>query len=523
MQPPSEAKIEVRTNWLERAIAAVAPAWGLRRYRARAAAEIMRRHYEGAAAGRRTQGWNRSSGDANAVTRSGIARLRDVARDLVRNNGHAESAIETIAGHTVGWGIVAKPKKPNPKLLAAWKAWAETTACDADGRHDLAGLQDLVMRTVVEAGECLVRRRRRRLEDGLPFPLQLQVLEPDFIDTSKTGTRYVENAEGRMVAAGRIISGIEFDALGRRTGYWLFPEHPGAEIYQAGQSQFVSAENVLHVYRTKRPGQARGVSWFAPVLLKFKDWDEYDDAQLMKQKIAACLAVLTTDTSGNAPPVGKEDDEDPVIDSLEPGMVLNLPPGRDIEVVTPPTVGDYPAYSEISLRAIAAGLGVTYEDLTGDYTNMPFSAARMSRLRHWARVEHWRWQMLVPQFCIPVWDWAMEAAAVLGLAAADELPAAEWTAPPMPMIEPDKEGLAYARNVRAGIMSLQEALRERGYDPETVLEEIAETNKMLDDLGLVLDSDPRRVTQQGQAQKATGSTTTEAAPETATDTASDAP
>jgi capsid protein len=70
----------------------------------------------------------------------------------------------------------------------------------------------------------------------------------------------------------------------------------------------------------------------------------------------------------------------------------------------------------VTLRAIATGLGLTYEDLTGDYTNMPFSAARMSRLRHWARVvDDWRWRLLIPQFCDPVWDWAMEAAVIMGL------------------------------------------------------------------------------------------------------------
>jgi capsid protein len=53
-------------------------------------------------------------------------------------------------------------------------------------------------------------------------------------------------------------------------------------------------------------------------------------------------------------------------------------------------VRDYGDYCGVTLRAIATGLGVSYEDLTGDYTNLPFSAARMSRLRHQARVIDWR-------------------------------------------------------------------------------------------------------------------------------------
>ena len=56
--------------------------------------------------------------------------------------------------------------------------------------------------------------------------------------------------------------------------------------------------------------------------------------------------------------------------------------------------------------------------------------------------------------------------------------------------------------VRGGLMSLQEAISSFGYDPDDILEEIAQTNEKLDSLGLVLDSDPRRVTKQGAGQAA---------------------
>jgi lambda family phage portal protein len=480
-------------TWLDRAIVFLAPRVGLQRLRARMAADLLARHYEAAADGRRTQGWRRSSGDANAVIGSALIRLRENARDLVRNNGYAESALTTIGDHVVGWGIVAKPKVRNLRATELWEQWAGTTACDADGRNDFAGLQKLVMRTVVESGECLVRRRLRRPEDNLPIPVQLQVMDPDYLDTAKTGT----GENGR-----RIVHGVEYDALGRRAAYWMFPQHPGAEQFVGVASKAIPAESVLHVYKQLRPGQVRGVSWFAPVMLRFKDFDEYEDATLMKQKIAACLAVLTSDVDGSSPGIGTVDEsENPAIDSLEPGMILNVAPGRDITVVDPPRVAEYSEYSQVSLRAIATGLGVAYEDLTGDYTGMPFSAARMSRLRHWARVEDWRWRTLIPQFCAPAWSWAMQAAQIMGLA---DPPRAAWTAPPPPMIEPDKEGLAHSRRIRNGLASQSEVLRELGYDPKEVFKEMAADNKILDDLELILDSDPRNTTQAGNPTKSIG-------------------
>lgn len=483
------------STWLDRSIGYLAPRWGLQRQRARVAGEMLARHFEAASTGRRTQGWKRSSGDANAALTGGLSSLRDHARDLVRNNGHATSAMRTIVNHVVGWGIIAKPRPASQRVAEAWKKWAETTACDADGRHDFYGLQKLAMRTVVESGEVLIRRRLRRPEDELPLPLQLQVLEPDYIDTLKTGLR--------LRNGGRIIHGIEFDPLGRRAAYWLFPEHPGAQIFGVGgtpASVRIPAESILHVFHQTRPGQVRGWSWYAPVILKMKNYDQYDDAQLMKQLISACLAVLTSDVDGTAPALGIADSTtNPAIDSLEPGMILNVPPGRSVTVVDPPRVNEFRDYSQVTLRAIATGLGVTYEDLTGDYAGMPFSAARMSRLSHYDDVQDWRWHTLIPQLCNPVWAWAMETAQIMGITK-DPAPMAEWTAPPMPMIDPAQEGLAYQRNIRTGITTLSESIRERGYDPDQVFAEMAADNKKLDELGLVVDSDPRKTSQAGLTQ-----------------------
>jgi lambda family phage portal protein len=478
----------VAPSWLDRAIGFLVPERGLQRMRARVATTMLARHYEAASNGRRTQNWRRTIGDANATVGPALAKLREHARDLVRNNPYAESALSTIADHAVGWGIVASEEDAH----AAWKEWAGSTACDAEGRHDLAGLQKLVMRTVVESGEVIVRRLWRRLEDGLPLPFQIQVLEPDFLDTRK---------DSALPDGGRVVQGVEFDARGQRVAYWLFKEHPGSMLLGrvgAFTSVRVPATDVLHVFKHGRPGQVRGPSWFAPVLLRFKEFDEYEDAQLMKQKIAACLAVITSDANGSAPPLGTKDDgQAPAVDSLEPGMILNIAPGRTVEVVQPPRVGEYADYAEITLRSIATGLGVTYEDLTGDYTDLPFSAARMSRLRHWARVEDWRWRILVPQLLNPLWGWAMQASEVMGLPV---LPKTEWTAPPLPMIEPDKEGLATQRNIRTGITTLSEAIRERGYRPAKFLAELSDDFKKLDELGLVLDCDPRKVSQAGLTQ-----------------------
>jgi capsid protein len=77
---------------------------------------------------------------------------------------------------------------------------------------------------------------------------------------------------------------------------------------------------------------------------------------------------------------------------------------------------------------------------------------------------------------------------------------AEWTAPRFEAVDPLKDVQADILAVRAGLMTLKEAIARQGYDPAQVLAEIGETNTQLDRLGIVLDTDPRKATKTGQAK-----------------------
>jgi lambda family phage portal protein len=481
-----------RQHWLDRMTSTVAPRWTLKRQRARYAGEILARHYEGAANTYRTQGWRKPATDANAAIGPAAAPLRQAVRDLVRNNPYASAALSSIVNETIGWGIVAE--SPNARAMTLWRKWAETTACDADGQHDIYGLQKLVLRTMAESGEVLIRRRFRLPSDGLPIPLQLQILEPDFLDTTKD---QITTPNG-----GKIVQGVEFSPIGERVAYWLFREHPGSVGGAYAPSVRIPAEGVRHLFRGDRPGQVRAVSWFAPSLLKWKDLDDYDDATLVKQKIAACLAVFVRDDlDGSGAPLGDPNDsQTPSIDALSPGMIQNLPAGRQISVVEPPRVNEYGDYMDRNLRGISSGLRVLYEGMTGDHRDLSFSAARMSRLAHQPDVDDWRWRLVIPGFCDPAWAWAMEAAAIAGLLKSAEVPDVEWTPPPLPFIDPASEGLAILRNVRTGITTMQEELRARGLNPTKVIAEMKAWNALLDKSEIILDSDPRKMTQAGMSQ-----------------------
>ena len=470
-------------------IGAISPAAAVRRQRARLQLDALRR-YDGASRGRRTDGWLTQGTSADAAASLGRKTLRDRSRDLVRNNPYAAKAVQVIVSNTIGTGIVAQAKaqrsrRRSQQFTDVWRGWAtDPLQCDFNGRLDFYGIQALVLRCVVESGEALIRRRTPT--DGQRIPLQLQVLEPDLLDTSHDGV----DEDGSYTR-----EGIKHDANGRRLGYWLYADHPGEQHARITSfvSSFVPADEVIHVFRQDRPGQTRGVPWASPIIIRLRDFDDYSDAQLLKQKISACFTAFAVDTEAPDAGMGTE-----LIDKLEPGAIEILPPGKDIRFASPPTVGDFDKISRQYLLQIAAGFGITYEALTGDLNNTSFSSGRMGWLEFQRNIESWRWQMLVPQLLDPVWRWFTAAGSVNGVRMDGIVP--QWTPPRRELIDPATEIKATGLAVRYGFQTLSEAIRELGYDPEEVMQEMADDNALIDKLGLVLDSDPRKVSAAGLTQ-----------------------
>ena len=455
---------------LDKLIGFLSPAAELRRVRARLASTSARRvlaNYDAATIGRRGKSWKVSAADADGAA-SRRSRLAGVARDMVRNTPFAARAQHVIASNVVAGGILPKAVFPEGSPLGVqWEQFVkrhfETTAIDADGQSTLFGLQRLAMLAVVDAGEVLVRRRRMRNADGLPLPFQIQVLEADFLDTAK---------EGKADRGGVIREGIEFDSLGRRVAYWLFDEHPGAisaAFRGVSGSKRVAASEIIHVFRQDRPGQRRGVSWFAPVALALQDFADNQDAKLMQQKIAACFAAFVVNLDGGGDGVVGEGlaDDDP-ISSLQPGAVYHLDGTQEVKFATPPSVDGFDEFSRVVLRSVAMGLGVTYESLTGDLSTVNFSSARIGRLEMNRNVEAWQWHMLVPQMLEKISIWTLEAWAMkTGNAAALDV-AITWSPPPLTMADPRLEAAAAKGRRALGLTSRQGEQRALGFDPDEV-------------------------------------------------------
>lgn len=488
-----------RPSLVERVMERFRPGWTLRRRLESAKTGALREaqsHYDAAKRSRRSQHWRVAGEDANAASRGNLTPLRAIARDMVRNNAHAKRAVDAITSNMIGEGILPQVKgvskarrKSIEKLL---RKHLGTPAIDADGLHTLAGLQALVVRTVVTSGEAIIRRRWRRPTDNLPLPFQIQVLEPDFIDHTVDGPQ----PNGNMA-----VQGVEFDKLGRRVAYHLYGEHPGATMqWRLPTSKRVPAEDIAHVFLADRPGQARGVTWFAPVIMKMRDFADFSDAQLVRQKIAACFAAfITGDPDAELEVDGEESSTGKPLEAFEPGMIEYLEPGQEVEFANPPQVTDYESFQLATLHEIAAGLNIPYTVLTGDLRQVNFSSGRMGWIEFGRMIEQWRALMLQPLLLWRLARWIAEALLVgKGIRAEDmEI---DWIAPRREMIDPQKEIAASKEAVRAGFSSRSYEQRRFGFDPDDLEDEIAADNDRADELGLIFDSDPRTTAAQGSKQ-----------------------
>lgn len=467
-------------NLIDKLVGWVDPLAGVRRYQARQALSEVRA-FDAAAKGRRTSGWKTPSTSANVETLQGIGPLRDRSRDLVRNNPWIGRALDLWVGDAVGTGI-SSTLAVDAAVGDLWKRWAGTTACDADGLADLAGLQALVARAEWESGEVLIRRRWRRAEDGLPVPLQLQVLEADHLDHTKTES---------LKNGGQILGGVEFDALGKRVAYWLFDAHPG-EHYRLGrslESRRIDAADVIHLFRRTRPGQVRGVPRLAPVILRARDLDDYEDAELTRKKIEACFSVFVKTDGGGSSGLGKvgHDAEGRATARVAPGLIKHLRPGEDVTFASPTPTAGYADYLRAQLRAMAAGAGVTYEGMTGDLSQVNYSSIRAGQLAYRRSVEQYQWLVFVPIVCRRIEAWFIEAAALAGKR--PDSAAVDWSTPRWEWVDPVKDMKGELLKIAAGTQSFSELIRRQGNQPDLVINELAEDWKKLADAGIPISLD----------------------------------
>src|SRR5690606_19178328 len=247
------------------------------------------RAFDAAGGGRRWESAKTVDG-LNAAILAGATTAGRRAGWYARNNPWVAAAVDSLVGNVVGAGI--KPQSTHSdravreRLQALWLRW--TDHADPAGLADFYGLQAMAVRAMVESGESFARLRVAR--DASAIPLHLELLDREQVSS---------DLHREIGGGARIRAGIEFDSAGRRVAYWVRSSRPGDPFGPLRMDPIrVPAADCIHLFKPLVAGQLRGITWLAPVLLRLHELDQFEDAALVKAKVAALFTGFITDPDG---------------------------------------------------------------------------------------------------------------------------------------------------------------------------------------------------------------------------------
>lgn len=476
--------------------------------------------YDAASTGRRAQGWQPSRLGPTTNLYISLDTMRARSRDEIRNNGWAASAIDTFEAQMVGngirphWNLADTTLKQ--KIEQKFAVWANSRLCSHDNQLNFWGIQALAAREIFESGEIFVRKYVRidKSPTALKVPLKLQLIEGEqcpIWQNSAPNSSFLGTPPDHSIKAG-----IEFDADEQKVAYIMYKHHPGETMFfpDAMQYKRVPVDSVLHAFRPLRAGQLRGQPHLTTVISLLHSLDKYTDAALFKKEIQAMFAGFVrqvTDNSGIIPPIDTSSitgdaqsqlapDEPGIVEArLEGGTLQYLNAGEDITFPSMPQDNDIETFLSVHLHKLAVGLGLTYEQLTGDLRGVNLSSIRAGILDFRRKCEQFQYNILVAQLVDPlVSAWLLEAVisgelSLPGYANNPELyQDITFSTSGWPWIDPLADAEAKQLMVRCGFTSRESVVSETGEDSAVIDAQNARDNKRADTLDLIYDSDGRQ-------------------------------
>lgn len=464
-------------------------------------------------------GWNPSLLSADAAWLPD--RDAAVARtwDLVRNNGLASGAVQRQVDAVIG-SEFRLSYRPDYTVLGKSASWARGFAreveaafrsvaydvrgiMDAGGRHTLPGQLGLSFRHVLGDGETVVLPQWIE-RPGTPWRTCFQVIDPDRLSNPNFGMD-TDDCRG----------GVEVDEYGAPVAYNIQVSHP-ADVWGAGNQRRWERVprftpwgrfRVLHHFEAEEAGQTRGKSRFVSVLERFKMEDRWSRTELQAALINAVFAATVEspfDPSmfdqmlGHVGSYSKErmdfwKDSGPA--SIDGVRLLHMFPGEKFNFTTGnrPNAG-YAEFERAVLRYIAAGLGLSYEQLAQDWTQTNYSSARAAMLETWKFLVARR-GFFVSGVATPMFACWLEEAIDLGVV---ELPPdapgfweafgawtrCRWIGPARGWVDPEKEAKGIGLRMAYGVSTLQIEAAEQGAEWDELLEQQAAEKALRYELGL---------------------------------------
>lgn len=447
--------------------------------------------YEGASTSYRMEQKGLIAGDQDTLAARELQNLWKRSHYLTRNNAIGATAKHRLVTNWVGTGIKIRWMNENglpaDKVQKKWDKWL--SECTIDGYGNFNNFQKDLANAFMESGEAIGRLYiNKRKSSEIPLALQLVEAEqlcPLFTDNGDPNTR----------------NGITFDSVGKPTKYHLWKRHPGSlSLFQNPNDRVaVDASDIIHLFERQRPGQWRGVPFLAPVMLNIYEIDELIDATLQRQKAAQGVSWIIENTNplqAFAPGTVRNvsnGEIDPAtglkrkIIQGSAGSVHYLNKGETFKFASIQDIGpNLGVLLQDEIGKIATALGLTYDQLTGDLSQVNFSSIRAGLNEFRVRTEIIQRCHIINLALLPIAMRWLELFALyvprIGTTGVYPL----FTLPRRYGVDELKDGQADLLEVQAGFDTMQHKLEER----DVTFQEVVEDRKRAEKSGFLFTSIP---------------------------------
>lgn len=473
-------------NWMDRTIAVFSPEVAYKRVAWRNSIKDLSRSYDAGDDNRLNQGWRAVNASADAIDKVYRDTMRARSRDLERNSDILESILLAFERNVVGNGFRLQVKTPDEKLNTQieelFKEWSRPKYCDVTQQQSFAEIcQMVVRRKRVDGGIILVKRY---MKNG-HVPFVLQIFEVDDLDTMRTPGQ-----------TQRILNGIEYSELNRPIAYY-FKKYDAYGNY-TGVSERLLAEDVIFLYKKKRPSQIREITELSSTLPRIRDTNQYMEAVSVKERVAALLSVFIRRAAPAPGAMGRQVTNGKNVEyegkTLTPGMIMELNPGDDVSVVQPPAQGASAAdFVRLQQRLTGSAQGISYEVTARDMSQVNYSSARQGLLED-QKTYSMEQESLKAHFLREIYEEFIEAAVLSGLIKIPNFSTNkatylkhEWVAPGMKWIDPKKEAEANRIQLATGQTTLAEIAASMGQDWHEIIDQRAREIEYMREKGVMVN------------------------------------
>jgi len=483
-------------SWLNKQIAKVAPAYALKRQIAQGRLDRLERMhkkdrtFEAVQAGRLRYDMITSTYDMNSAIATDSTALRQHVRGLEFNNGFVSGPIRRIVNNVIGTGLTFQARvradegyraqlKPtitedmaqqyNSAVEFYFKQWSREA--DVKLQSSFYELQRIVEGALIRDGEILAINRISN-KDTRMVPYCIELLEIDRLGTPQSEIRNP-----------KIINGIEFDAEGAPSIYYVAKVHPGNSITQTMRRddyEEIPAFNpngtrkVMHLFSPMRPEQVRGLSDLASALRDIQDMDRYREAEIYAALEDACLTGFITSDNPNAfynATLDSGSDEYEKVHEFAPGKFHYLRPGEGVNIHAPQRPNSQ--FGEMInqlMRGPSNSLDIPTEVLTQNWQGMNYSNARTVLIMFYLSCRI-RQKFIAEHFCTPVYENLARALIAQGMVSATGFERRKvdylshvWIAPGWQWVDPVKEAQGKEIELNNNFETLTGVLAMQGKD-----------------------------------------------------------